>query len=82
MEEAAQVLMVSGAKAQPGPVIVINELVAPHNRLWDLDNFNKAILDCLKRHGVIEDDNFRIVREITAKVGNGPVGASVTVRSV
>lgn len=37
---------------------------------YDCDNKNKAVLDFLVRHGFIEDDDKRIVRRVTAQVGD------------
>lgn len=82
MEEASQCLLAAKIKPFIGPVHITNELMAPHKRIWDLDNFNKPVLDCLRRHGIIEDDNYHIVRKITAQVGETTVGAVVTIKSV
>lgn len=80
MEDAGKCLIEQKVKPFTGPVVIVNALLAPHNRIWDLDNFNKPILDCLRRNGIIEDDNYRIVRKITAEVGD-TVGAVVTIKT-
>ncbi len=78
--DAEEALMIQRVKSLQGPVFIRNSLLAPHNRTWDPDNFNKAVLDTLVSYGVIEDDNNRIVRELTTQVRTeGEVGALITV---
>lgn len=44
-----------------GPVSVAIRLVAPDKRKRDGDNLLKCLFDTLKRNGIIEDDNNRVV---------------------
>jgi crossover junction endodeoxyribonuclease RusA len=63
-----------------GPVSVTVELTPPDNRVRDLDNTGfKAVLDLLVAHQIIEADDSRIVREITARWSTG-LPCVVTVR--
>ncbi len=57
-----------------GRVSISIELVAPDKRRRDLDNCAfKAVVDLLVKSGIIEADDIRIVREITARwVEEGP----------
>lgn len=50
-----------------GKVSVLIELVAPDKRNRDTDNFIKAPVDLLVTHGVIEGDDQRFVRSVTAR---------------
>lgn len=56
-----------------GRVSVLMELCPPTKILRDIDNLWKGPLDLLVARGLIEDDNIRVVREITARVvDSGP----------
>lgn len=50
-----------------GHVSVLIELVSPDKRRRDTDNFIKGPMDLLVTHGVIEGDDSRFVREVTAR---------------
>lgn len=66
-----------------GKVSVTVELCAPDKRRRDADNAGtKAVLDLLVAQRIVEADDSRFVREITARwVDHGPA-CSVVVRSV
>ena len=78
---AAQELMVARAKSIKGPVTVLIELYSPREGDWDVDNRTKPVLDLLVSNHVIEDDNYKIVREVISRVGSH-VGARVTVTPI
>lgn len=64
-----------------GRVALTLEFAAPDRRPRDIDNLLKAPLDLLVKQGIIEDDNIKVVREVTARwVENGPP-CSITIRS-
>lgn len=64
-----------------GQVAITLEFNAPDRRPRDIDNLLKAPLDLLVKQGVIEDDNCKFVREVTARwVEQGPPCA-ITIRS-
>lgn len=46
------------------PVAVNIKLYAKDNRLSDLDNKSGSILDLATKSGVIEDDNWSVVRKL------------------
>ncbi|WAJ27565.1 RusA family crossover junction endodeoxyribonuclease [Antarcticirhabdus aurantiaca] len=66
---------------RPGSIIgrvdLVVELVAPDSRARDADNYNKAPIDLLVAHGVIEADDRRIVREITTRWIDGVAGTCI-----
>ena len=64
-----------------GPVTIGIELCPPSSRRFDLDNKNKALLDLLVTHRVIEDDNDSIVREVSVKRLDSGAPCTVVVRS-
>ncbi len=65
-----------------GAVDVVLELCPPDNRRADADNRNKAVLDLLVTHGVIEGDDRRFVKSVTARwVENSVHSCTVIVRA-
>jgi crossover junction endodeoxyribonuclease RusA len=76
---AAQELMVQRPKKHTGPVSVSILLGPPHKRQFDIDNRAKAILDALVKAQVIETDSISCVQELSIKLGQGFVGARITV---
>ena len=72
-------LMVQRPKKHVGPVAISIEVGMPDRRKRDLDNLQKACLDLLRRHGVIEDDHSGILRDLHIRVGEGFVGARVAI---
>lgn len=72
---------VNRASPVKGPVTVSVQLSPPNKRKRDADNSLKPILDLLVKHGVIEADDWSIVRSVSAEwaePGNRP--CVVTVR--
>jgi Holliday junction resolvase RusA-like endonuclease len=80
--KAEKELLDQGARPTRGPVEVDIELCAPTRRAFDPDNRTKAVLDLLVKSYVIEDDNNSIVKRISVSIGEGFVGARVTIRPV
>lgn len=72
--EAGLTLNSQRPKKVAGKVSVTVELCAPDKRRRDADNAGtKAVLDLLVNHQIIEADDSRILREITARwVESGP----------
>lgn len=64
------------------PVTIGIELCPTHNRRFDLDNRNKAVLDLLVTHGVIADDNSNLVREVSVKRVDNAAPCTVIVRPI
>lgn len=64
-----------------GPVKLLYELQsdAMGNVLWDYANREKAVTDLLVSHGVIEADHRLIVKEVTVRGCDQPVGVRITV---
>ena len=73
--------MAQRPKKHQGPVAVNIRVGMPDGRKRDLDNLQKACLDLLRRHGVIEDDHSEILRDLSISIGEGFVGARVKVRA-
>jgi len=65
-----------------GPVGISVDLRAPDKRKRDCDNSLKPILDLLKTHQVIEDDNNRIVRSLYARWVEDGEPCVVTVEAI
>lgn len=66
-----------------GPVSITLELCPPDRRRFDLDNKNKAVIDLLVAHGVIEGDDSRYVKSTEARcVENSVHSCVVSVRAV
>jgi Holliday junction resolvase RusA-like endonuclease len=55
-----------------------NDAVGP-NRRWDYANREKAVTDLLVQHSIIERDDRFIVKELTVKGIDEPVGVRVTI---
>jgi Holliday junction resolvase RusA-like endonuclease len=65
-----------------GPVSVVVELVPPDKRRRDADNAGtKAVLDLLVAHGVIEADDSRILKSITARWVESGEPCTVTIEA-
>ena len=64
-----------------GPVKLLYELQsdAMGNVLWDYANREKAVTDLLVSHGVIEADHRLIVKEVTVRGTDQPVGIRITI---
>ena len=66
--EAGQIIGLQRPLPVPGEVKVTVELSPPDKRKRDIDNAGfKAVLDLLVKHRVIEGDDSRYVRQITAR---------------
>jgi len=72
-------LIAQRPKKHQGSVVVSIRVGMPDGRKRDLDNLQKACLDLLRRHGVIEDDHSGILRDLRISIGEGFVGARVEV---
>jgi Holliday junction resolvase RusA-like endonuclease len=55
-------------------------VVSEHHTKIDLDNGLKALIDYLRRIGLIEDDSWKHMRRLTVEWGYAPHGCRVTVR--
>lgn len=70
-------------KKVKGPVSVLIELYPPDKRSRDADNYIKAPLDLLVAHQIIEADDSRFLRSITASwvdvgvIGKGKIQVTV-----
>lgn len=82
-EQAGRRLLSQRPRPVSGPVTVSVELCPPDNRRRDIDNAGfKAVLDLLVAHRVIEADDSRIVKEITARWVEAGEPCAVYVRGV
>ena len=63
---AEALIMASRVRPVKGPVAVSLHLTAPDKRPRDADNYNKSVLDSLVRMRVIDGDDSRTVRRVTA----------------
>lgn len=82
-EEAGWRLKAAKPPQFAGPVTILIELCPPDNRRRDGDNLTKGILDLLVSHGVISDDNRRVVRETVVRwVESSVHSCTVTVEAV
>ena len=69
-------------KKHIGPVTILIEVKAPDNRRRDIDGQVKACLDLLVSHQIIEGDDSRFVKEVSARwIDHGEPRAVVTVRA-
>jgi crossover junction endodeoxyribonuclease RusA len=81
--EAGKLLNAQRPRKMRGQVAVTVELCAPDKRRRDADNAGtKAVLDLLVSHQIIEADDSRFVRSITAKWVDDGEPCTVTVRGV
>lgn len=69
---------------QLGPVKLTYELQndARGQALWDYANREKATTDLLVAHGIIEADHRQIVKELSVKGTDEPVGVRITIEKV
>lgn len=67
---AESAIVLAGYPRHSGPCRVSIALYPPDNRRRDCDNTLKPILDALVSNGVIESDDYRIVRGITVNWAN------------
>lgn len=81
IENAGLRLLTQRPAKHEGPVAVSITLGPPDKRRFDIDNRIKAILDLLVRHQVIQRDDSEFVRAVTVKLGEGFVGARVSVEA-
>ncbi|WP_417582938.1 RusA family crossover junction endodeoxyribonuclease [Pelagibacterium sp.] len=81
-KEAAWSIRAQRPRPVAGRVAVTIEVVAPDNRRRDADNCNKACLDAIVAAGVIQADDFRVVREVTTRWVEDGSPCTVTVRSL
>ena len=80
--EAGWALAAQHPKRVFGPVAVTVELCAPDKRRRDADNAGtKAVLDLLVAHQIIEADDSRFLREVTARWVDSGAPCTVTVRT-
>ncbi len=80
VDDAGAAIIAQDVCTTTGTVEIEIELGAPSKRKWDLDNRAKAVLDLLVLHGIIEDDNSKILRRLTLIARDkGLTGAIVTV---
>lgn len=78
---AQQEVMLQKPRLLKGRVDVHVELLCPDKRRRDIDNFGfKAVIDLLKKIGVIEDDDSRFVRSIHAHWRDEGPACVVTVK--
>jgi len=78
--DAGAALLEQKARPIKGPVEVEIELACPTKRKFDPDNRVKAVLDLLVKCYIIEDDDHSILRRFSVSLGEGFVGARVTVK--
>ena len=65
-----------------GPVKLTYELqndAKGPSKLWDYANREKAVTDLLVEHGIIEADHRLIVKEVSCKGTDDPVGIRITI---
>lgn len=74
---ATKELMAQRARPMLGAIEIIITL-EDRSTAYDPDNRIKAVLDLLKYLGIIEADHHKIVRSVTARIGDC-VGASVEI---
>jgi crossover junction endodeoxyribonuclease RusA len=81
--EASELLSLQPFKAFKGPVELSVKLCPPNKRKWDIDNKSKVLLDALVKKGIIEGDDWTIVKKLTLEINeeSEPGNAFVTVRS-
>lgn len=80
-DRAFTMLLQQKPKPVKGRVSVLMEVCPPTKIKRDIDNLWKGPLDFLVSHGLIEDDNISIVREITARVVESGPECVLTIRS-
>jgi crossover junction endodeoxyribonuclease RusA len=80
LTEAGYALMVQRPPRLKGPVKLFYEFQdGSDGRRRDIGNLEKGCTDLLVSHGIIEDDNDRIVREINLRWCRNLSGARVTI---
>lgn len=66
-----------------GPVSVVIEVGETGvSSEMDIDNTSKAYLDALVWHGIIEDDNRKIIRQLLLKWVQNKQGATITINKL
>lgn len=81
-DEAGWLLKSQKPTPIPGRVIVTIELVNPNRIRRDASNHIKAVEDLLVAHGIIEADDDRVVRRVTAGWQDSGEPCVVTVEAV
>ena len=81
-DEAGWALRAGGLPTFRGPVELTIELVNPNRVRRDCTNYTKAVEDLLVTHKVIEADDFRIVKAVTARWLDAGEPCRVTIKSV
>ena len=83
IQEAGYALMVQRAPRIKGPVKLFYEVQdGSDGRRRDIGNLEKGPTDLLVTHGIIEDDNDRIVREINLRWCRTVTGIRVTITPI
>lgn len=80
-----QQLMLQNLQTLSGPVKIDISIINQDKRPRDLDNQLSSILDSLKNNGVIEDDNYSIVRDIHIsfdKISRQDCGAEIEITPI
>lgn len=75
-------LMLNAQRARPVRGEVRIDIKVADAGRFDLDNTIKPALDLLKKHGVIEDDNRKVVRGLSADWAEGIEGMQIRVTSM
>jgi crossover junction endodeoxyribonuclease RusA len=78
-EDAGWALKAQKPPRIPGPIEIAVDLTPPDKRARDIDNLFKGILDLLVTHGIIDGDDSRTVRRVSAEWVNGDP-CTVTIR--
>lgn len=81
-EHAGWLLKEQKARSIAGPVELKIELCSPHKRSYDISNRVKLLEDALVKFGIIEGDDSKIVQRLVVAVGDGFVGARVTLTPI
>jgi len=80
--EAGWQLKIQRVLPTRGPVKLTYELyneAKGASNLWDYANREKAVTDLLVEHGIIEADHRLIVKELTVKGTDDPIGIRITI---
>lgn len=82
LKNAEAELILQKPKPVAGPVALSISLCSPTKHTFDISNRVKQLEDLLVRCGIIEADDCRIVKKLTVEVGEGFVGARVTIEPI